>query len=65
MTYINYNKQFEELEKEKKRKKKENPIVLKGVSLEIKEGDYCAFVGMSGTGKSTAIKLIHRYYNPT
>ena len=52
------------IKKEESQIKKSPPIVLKNVNFLINPGDYAAFVGMSGTGKSTAIKLIHRFYNP-
>ena len=38
--------------------------VLHDVSLEIKPGTICAFVGPSGGGKSTIFNLIDRFYDP-
>jgi ABC-type multidrug transport system fused ATPase/permease subunit len=38
--------------------------VLQDVSLEIKPGTVCAFVGPSGGGKSTIFNLIDRFYDP-
>jgi ABC-type multidrug transport system fused ATPase/permease subunit len=37
---------------------------LKGMSLEIPEGKTVAFVGSSGCGKSTMLRLLYRFYQP-
>ena len=48
----------------------ENPLlergkyILKNVSFVIKPGQKVALVGFSGSGKSTVIKLIERFYSP-
>lgn len=39
--------------------------VLKNINLEIKKGSVVAFVGKSGVGKSTLIKLLLRFVDPT
>ena len=39
--------------------------VLAGLTFEVPEGDVCALVGPSGGGKSTAMHLVLRYYDPT
>jgi ABC-type multidrug transport system fused ATPase/permease subunit len=50
---------------------KENPLlekekyILKNVTFTIKPGQKVALVGFSGSGKSTVIKLLERFYQPT
>ncbi|KAF4242997.1 hypothetical protein CNMCM8980_010157 [Aspergillus fumigatiaffinis] len=39
-------------------------LVLRGLNLHVKPGQYVAFVGPSGCGKSTAIALLERFYDP-
>ena len=41
-----------------------NQPVLRGLSLQVKPGQYVAFVGVSGCGKSTTIGLLERFYDP-
>lgn len=36
---------------------------LKGVSFEVKKGECVAFVGRSGSGKTTAVSLLPRFYD--
>lgn len=38
--------------------------VLKGVSFEVKKGDFFGIVGRNGSGKSTLLKLISQIYTP-
>lgn len=39
--------------------------ILNEINVEIKPGDCVAFVGTSGSGKSTIVKLIERFYDTT
>ena len=48
----------EELHKSFRITKKEEYLVLKGINLEIKEGDFIALMGPSGSGKSTLLNII-------
>jgi ATP-binding cassette subfamily B protein len=41
-----------------------NKSVFKNLSLNIPEGKTTAIVGMSGSGKTTILKLLLRFYNP-
>ncbi|TRY66057.1 hypothetical protein DNTS_025946 [Danionella cerebrum] len=44
--------------------KRPDTNVLKGVSLELKPGQITALVGSSGSGKSTIVSLLERFYQP-
>jgi ABC-type multidrug transport system fused ATPase/permease subunit len=39
--------------------------VIKGISFEVKPGQMVALLGATGSGKSTIINLLSRFYNPT
>lgn len=41
---------------------KQAPYILNNVNLNVKAGDYIAFVGSSGVGKTTICSLIPRFY---
>ncbi|CBX99230.1 similar to multidrug resistance protein 1 [Plenodomus lingam JN3] len=41
-----------------------NSNVLQNISVDVKPGQYIAFVGASGCGKSTMISLLERFYDP-
>lgn len=42
-----------------------NLMALKGMSLEVREGDFISLLGPSGCGKSTALRLIAGLMHPT
>lgn len=44
--------------------KAEMPLVLRNISLEVRKGEYAAFTGQSGCGKSTVLKLLMCVYKP-
>ena len=44
---------------------RESEVVLRNVSLQAKAGQTIALVGPTGSGKTTIINLIPRFYNPT
>jgi subfamily B ATP-binding cassette protein MsbA len=43
----------------------DDELVLKDISFKIKRGQVVAFVGPSGTGKTTVVNLLLRFYDPT
>lgn len=46
-------------------KKFKDKLVLKNVSFQIQKGDLVAFIGASGCGKTTTLKMINRLIKPT
>ncbi|MBV1911203.1 MAG: ABC transporter ATP-binding protein/permease [Kangiellaceae bacterium] len=43
----------------------ENRQILKNINFEVKSGETIALVGSSGSGKSTTIKMLFRFYDPS
>ncbi|KAL8213481.1 UNVERIFIED_CONTAM: hypothetical protein K2H54_065987 [Gekko kuhli] len=43
---------------------RDDTLVLKGVTLELRPGTVTALVGPSGSGKSTVVALLVRFYDP-
>ncbi|MDR2368273.1 MAG: ABC transporter ATP-binding protein/permease [Deltaproteobacteria bacterium] len=44
---------------------KDGPLVLSGINLSIERGQSVALVGSTGSGKSSLISLMLRFYDPT
>ena len=40
-------------------------LVLEGINLEVQPGETVAFVGETGAGKTTIVKLLSRFHDPT
>jgi ABC-type multidrug transport system fused ATPase/permease subunit len=43
---------------------KDKQSVVKDINLQVKPGEWVAFVGLSGAGKTTIIKLLLRFFDP-
>lgn len=38
---------------------------LKGVSFDVKQGEFLVIIGLSGSGKSTLLRCLNRLHDPT
>ncbi|MDA3813044.1 MAG: phosphonate ABC transporter ATP-binding protein [Candidatus Cloacimonetes bacterium] len=38
---------------------------IKGINLDVKEGEFCILLGLSGSGKSTLLRCLNRLIEPT
>ncbi|MBY0452466.1 MAG: ATP-binding cassette domain-containing protein, partial [Bdellovibrionaceae bacterium] len=38
---------------------------LKGVSFDVKKGEFLVIIGLSGSGKSTMLRCLNRLHDPT
>jgi len=38
---------------------------LKGVSFDVKKGEFLVIIGLSGSGKSTLLRCLNRLHDPT
>jgi len=43
----------------------DDPPLLKGLSFEVQAGETVAIVGTSGSGKSSILRLLYRFYDPS
>lgn len=50
---------------EKKDKRTDYFQALKGISFDVKEGEFLGIVGRNGSGKSTLLKILSNIYTPT
>lgn len=57
MYYVKTRKPFESLSRRKK--------AVDDLNIEIKKGEFVAFIGTSGSGKTTALRMINRMIEPT
>ncbi len=60
-----YRQSAQEIENEEKSQEKEAEHTIAGVDLVIPAGAKVGFVGVSGSGKSTIVNLMRRYYDTT
>jgi osmoprotectant transport system ATP-binding protein len=46
-------------------KKYDSTVAVRGLSLEVRDGEVCVLIGPSGCGKTTTLRMINRLIEPT